>query len=257
VATHLSRHLYSSGHRITCVWSRNPEHSRHLAEKVGSRGISGEEPLPGGADFCLLAVPDRAIETLAARFAGYPGIWLHTAGAVPMVVLGRWFRDFGVLYPLQTLSTQRELSLKETPMLVEGSAGRVAQMIRNIAGSISDRVVEMDSGNRLLVHLAAVFANNFTNHMIYLAEEILKQNGLDTSLLAPILRETYLKLQEMPPSEAQTGPALRNDLSTLQRHLEGLKGHPEWEKLYTFISRDIQRSHYLPSMEPGSPDDQF
>jgi predicted short-subunit dehydrogenase-like oxidoreductase (DUF2520 family) len=242
VATHISRHLFSAGHSITCVWSRGKERAEKLAAEVGSRGGSSPGMVPGDADFYLLAVPDSAIPLMAEEFRGTPGIWIHTAGAVPMNVLAGCFREYGVLYPLQTLSADRPVALADTPLLVEGSGRPVTDRIAEVARSISGSVIEMDSPHRLVVHLAAVFANNFTNHMCSVAEQIMKARGADPALLLPLLRETFGKIEEMGPARAQTGPAVRNDQQTMHVHLEWLKRYPEWEKLYTFISRDIERS---------------
>jgi predicted short-subunit dehydrogenase-like oxidoreductase (DUF2520 family) len=242
VATHLSRDLHAAGHTIDCIWSRSQAHADRLASEFGSVGISDPELLPSNTDFCLVAVPDGVIYELTGKFKDQGGIWMHTAGAVSMDVLAGSFSRCGVLYPLQTLSSGRNVQLHDTPFLVEGSNQEVTRSIHTLASCISRTVIEMDSSQRLVVHLAAVFANNFSNHMVTIAKEILKQQKMDPSLLDPLLRETFSKMMEMGPENAQTGPAARMDHETIQKHLEWIKSHPEWEKLYTFISRDIMRS---------------
>jgi predicted short-subunit dehydrogenase-like oxidoreductase (DUF2520 family) len=207
---------------------------------VEGDGTSDPERVPLDADFYILSVSDEAIEEVAGIFAGASGIWMHTAGAVSIKLLEKNFSNSGVLYPLQTLSMDRPVSLKETPILVEGSSTWVSEQIMKLASSISNHVTGMDSNHRLAIHLAAVFANNFSNHMVSIAEQILEEHGAELSLLRPILMETFSKLETMGAEAAQTGPALRNDLQTMQKHLELLKDHPEWEKLYTFISRNIK-----------------
>ena len=257
VATHVSRHLHSVGHNITCIWSRTQERADRLAADVGGVGISDPGKVPSGADFYLVAVPDRAIPHVTGSYKGLDGIWMHTAGAVSMDVMEKDFEKFGVLYPLQTLTAERPVSLEDTPFLVEGSSQQVTRLIHTLASSISKTVIEMDSSRRMVLHLAAVFANNFSNHMVTIAEQILNENGGDLSLLAPILRETFLKIEEMGPESAQTGPAIRNDRVTMSKHLELLKAYPEWEKLYTFVSRGIERTRHSQSFDPESGDDQF
>ncbi len=257
MATHISRHLYARGHRISCIWSRTRERAELLADQVNAAGLTDLGKVPVGADFYLLAIPDRAIPQVASVFEGKEGIWMHTAGAVPMEVLGQFFKDYGVFYPLQTLSSERELSLVETPMLLEGSGSEVLHMIRSLALSVSGTVVELDSSHRLVLHMAAVFANNFSNHMVTIAGQILEEHDADLSLLEPILRETFAKIESMGPVRAQTGPAWREDHVTMQKHLELLKGHPEWKKLYTFVSRDIGRSRLNAAHDPKTGDDQL
>ena len=244
MATHVSRHLHLAGHNIVCVWARSEAKATILASDFEAIATSDPKKVPRDADFYILSVSDMAIEEVAGTFEGAPGIWMHTAGAVSMDFLEKNFTESGVLYPLQTLSKDRPVSLKETPILVEGSSARVSERIIELASSISNHVMGIDSYHRLVIHLAAVFANNFSNRMVSIAEQILKEKGGDISLLRPIILETFSKLDTMGAAEAQTGPALRNDHDTMQKHLELLKGHPEWEKLYTFISRDIRDGQF-------------
>jgi len=242
VALHVSRHLYLAGHQVSCIWSRSIDSARRVAAASGSVAVSDAEEVPGDADFYLIAVADKAIAEVAFRFSGRKGIWVHTAGAVGMDQLAGIFENYGVLYPLQTLSRQRQVSLDDTPFLVEGSSRAVLMKIHSLASSITERVVDMNSADRLTVHLAAVFANNFSNHMVTIATRIMEKNGGSFSMLEPLIRETFMKMRETNPADAQTGPAVRGDEETIRKHLELLKGNPDWQKLYTFISRDIERS---------------
>jgi len=256
VAFHISRHLHLAGQHVACIWSRTYEKARRVAAVSGSVALRSIEEIPGDADFYLLAVSDDAVPAVAELFTGRGGIWMHTAGAVSMDVLEGLFKDYGVLYPLQTLSFQRHLSLEDTPFLVEGSSEEVKVGINSLASVISRKVLEMDSADRLKVHLAAVFANNFSNHMAAIGTRLMEESGGESSLLDALLRETFLKMSERGPAAAQTGPALRGDKQSMKKHLELLKGHPEWEKLYTFVSRDIKRSHKSAN-DPKTEDDQF
>jgi len=241
VATHISRHLHSAGHTITCVFSRTLESSSKLAKELGSVGTTIPEEVPMSADFFIVCVPDKAVPEVVQKFRNRQGIWLHTAGALSMEVFERFQSHFGVLYPLQTLSKKRPVALDETPFLIEGSALDVTDNIKKLASTITQNVHEITTHSRLVIHLAAVFANNFSNHMVHLAQQILEEQDIDVKLLDPLLKETFIKMSEIGAAEAQTGPALRGDEKTMQKHLELLMKHPEWEKLYTFISRDIGR----------------
>jgi predicted short-subunit dehydrogenase-like oxidoreductase (DUF2520 family) len=242
VATHLSRHLHAQGHRIGCVWSRTLNPAKELAQELGTEACTSLSDIPEKADFFILAVPDGAIGTTAAGLRDRQGIWLHTAGAVSIDVFKPYFPEYGVMYPLQSLSKAKPLRLGNMPFLVEGSSAEVSEEILSLASSISGSTEIADSATRLFVHLAAVFANNFSNHMIHIAHEILKEHKLPVSMLNPLLEETYQKILSVGPKEAQTGPAVRDDQITMKKHTELLKSHPEWEKLYTFISREIDRS---------------
>jgi predicted short-subunit dehydrogenase-like oxidoreductase (DUF2520 family) len=242
VATHLSRHLHAQGHIIDCVWSRTEESARKLAESVNAPTVSTFRDLPREADFYLLAVPDDVIAKVAKEASDCQGIWLHTAGSLPMDVFEGLYAEYGVLYPIQTLSRERPVRLGNIPFLVEGSSPEVAEKVHKLALSISGRVQMADSNSRLSIHLAAVFANNFPTYLVHIAEQILKEKNLPVSMLDPLLEETFHKIDSMGAKDAQTGPAVRNDQLTMKRHRELLKNHPEWEKLYTFISREIDRS---------------
>jgi len=242
VSTHISRHFLSAGHRISCVYSRTEEAAQKLSGKLGVPGTSNLEEVPWEANFFIICVPDSAVAEVAEQLRGRKGIWLHTAGTLSMDVFEGISDEFGVLYPLQSLSKGRNIARGRIPFLVEASSLQVMERIRALACSVSERVEEVDSHMRLKVHLAAVFANNFSNHMVHVAQQILVEGNLDTGLLDLLLEETFQKLREMDSLSAQTGPAVRGDLETMNKHRELLKDHPEWEKLYTFISRDITRS---------------
>jgi predicted short-subunit dehydrogenase-like oxidoreductase (DUF2520 family) len=152
------------------------------------------------------------------------------------------FSEYGVIYPLQTLSSERPVKPGQIPYLVEGSSAEVSERIHALAKTLSGSVEVADSDIRQSIHLAAVFANNFPTHMVHIAEQILKQKNLPAGMLHPLLEETIHKIESLGATKAQTGPAVRNDQLTMKKHRELLKSHPEWEKLYTFISREIQRS---------------
>ena len=242
VSTHISRHFHSAGHQISCVYSRTEESAQRLSGELGVPGTSNMEKVPLEADFFILCVPDHTVAEVAEQLRGRKGIWLHTAGALSMEVFHGITNEFGVLYPLQSLSKDRNIQKGHIPFLIEASSLQVMERITALGLSISERVEEVDSHTRLKVHLAAVFANNFSNHMVHVAHQIFEEAKLDAGLLDLLLEETFRKLREMDSFSAQTGPAVRGDLETMNKHRELLKDHPEWEKLYTFISRDITRS---------------
>lgn len=241
VATHFSRHFFTRGHTISTIFSRTLQHAQTLASVVGARAIDRLEQVPDRSDFYLVCLPDGEVARTGELLKDRKGIWLHTAGAVPLDTLREAHPDCGVLYPLQSLSRGIPLSLREVPILIEGSSPQVTSRLMELAGEMSEEVHEMDSDHRLILHLAAVFANNFTNHMVRIAEEILQNAGADSRLILPLLKETFRKMEKTGAASAQTGPAIRGDRMTLQKHLQLLERYPEWKKLYTFISRDIGR----------------
>ncbi len=242
VSTHFSRHFYSRGHTISTIYCRTLRHAASLAAEVGAVGTDRLEEIPARSDFYLVCLPDAEVPRMGQLLRKCEGIWLHTAGAVPMEALREAHPKCGVLYPFQTISKERPLSLKGVPLLIEGSSAEVTAMIRELAEGMSDEVHERSSDQRLVIHTAAVFANNFTNHMIRIAEEVLRDAGEDAHLILPLLKETFGKAEAIGAAAAQTGPAIRGDSESLRKHLDILERYPEWKKLYTFISQDIGRS---------------
>ena len=242
VSTHISRHFHSAGHRISSVFSRTEASARRLAGDLGVPGTSNPEDVPTDADFYIIAVPDRAVVETGKQFSPAKGIWLHTAGSLSLDIFKNIFEHYGVLYPLQTLSRSRPIEPSQVPCLVEGSSPRVTASLMKLASSVYRSVVEATSEQRLVIHVAAVFTNNFSNHMVHIAKQLLSDQKIDPGLLDPLLQETFDKIMETGTEKGRTGPAVRGDQETIKKHIELLKGHPEWEKLYTFISRDIERS---------------
>ncbi len=242
VATHIARHLYAEGYTISCVYSRTAASAGRLAAELDAPGTSLPGEVPQEADFFIVCVPDREVAGVVKRFSSHEGTWVHTSGALSLDLFQDAQERCGVLYPLQTLSLQYPVDLEKVPFLVEGSSPGVTAAVKVLASHLSSSVHETTAAQRLVFHLAAVFANNFTNHMVHVAQKILDDAGLAEALIHPLLEETFMKMAEMGAAAAQTGPAVRGDQITLEKHLDLLKAYPEWEKLYTFISRDINRT---------------
>lgn len=242
VSTHISRHLHSAGHQISCIYSRTAESAGQLADELGVSGTAKMEDVPTEADFYIVALPDREVLPVAEKFRHTNGVWLHTAGAVSVDVFTGIFSRYGVMYPLQTLSRTSPLEPSLVPILVEGSSPEDTESIFKLARSVYDSVEVVDSHRRLVIHAAAVFANNFSNHMVHVARQLMAEQEINPALLDPLLEETFEKIKRQGTALGRTGPAIRGDHETMNKHIELLKGHPEWEKLYTFISRDIESS---------------
>ncbi len=188
------------------------------------------------ADVYLIAVKDEAIEQVASRLFGKKGLILHTSGSIPLKALGANPRR-GVLYPVQTFSKDRKLDWKKIPLALETSSGEDMTLLRELASQLSNHIWEIDSKKRKKLHLAAVFANNFSNHMFALAQELCQENQLDFDLVKPLIEETGSKVMTISPEEAQTGPARRHDLSVLADQSGQLDSQKE--EIYNLISKSI------------------
>jgi predicted short-subunit dehydrogenase-like oxidoreductase (DUF2520 family) len=243
VATQLGKALQKSRHVIKGVWSPSQSAFR-LASELNCPVFSDISEAPS-AELYILAVKDDAIEAVAQRLRPGKGLVVHTAGSVGMQVLSH-FENHGVLYPLQTLSMQKELSFEKIPLCVEASGPAAEELLVRVCRSLSGTVLTIDSEKRLALHVAAVFANNFAFYMSTVAADILNSRSLSFDLLKPLLEETFEKLHRADPSllkTLQTGPARRNDTSTLHRHLDYLSHHhPDYAELYRLLSNCIKQS---------------
>ncbi|MCL4482657.1 MAG: DUF2520 domain-containing protein, partial [Bacteroidetes bacterium] len=166
---------------------------------------------------------------------------VHTAGSVSMNILATVSKNYGVFYPLQTLSKQKEVDFSSVPICIEANSAENLAKLRALAAIISDQVVQVDSMQRKQLHLAAVFVSNFVNHFYSIGEKLLLEKQLDFDLLKPLIMETANKAMHHSPRTVQTGPAIRNNKTIMDHHLKMLEQHPEWQKLYELISRDISR----------------
>jgi predicted short-subunit dehydrogenase-like oxidoreductase (DUF2520 family) len=164
---------------------------------------------------------------------------VHTAAAVPAEVLKNVSRNYGVLYPLQTLRKE-QTNIPPIPFLVDGNSPDDLALVQDFAASLSGNVLVAGDELRLRMHVAAVFASNFTNHLYVLAEDFCKKEQLDFSLLLPLINETAHRLHDLPPRQSQTGPAIRNDRITIEKHLEVLNAYPELKAMYEHLTASIQ-----------------
>lgn len=241
VAWHLGAAL-ARHNTIDAVFSRQLHHAQQLAAITGGQAIDQSGQLPTGSDVYIIAVSDDAINSLCEALPPLKGLVVHTSGSVPITSLQR-FERHGVFYPFQTFSKQKAVCMEEVPILVEASNLSDLGLLRQVAASISKRVVEASSEQRLQLHIAAVFACNFTNHLYGIASDVLGKASLPFDLLHPLLHETTQKACSMNPHLAQTGPAVRGDGQVVNKHLMLLRDHPQWQQIYRIISLAIAGQH--------------
>ena len=194
------------------------------------------------ADVYVMAISDDQISDLSSSLPFNDRLVVHTSGGVSVNALAPQNRK-GVFYPLQTFSSGLSTNFKDIPICIEAENEADLELLQSIAECISEKVVTLPSEKRQKVHLAAVFVNNFTNHLYALAEDYLTNHDLDFSLLQPLIQETSEKIKTLSPMAVQTGPAKRGDQNTIQKHLELLKEHPELEEFYKLLSANISTKH--------------
>ncbi|TGE26036.1 DUF2520 domain-containing protein [Hymenobacter aquaticus] len=244
VARHLGPALARAGHTLTHVWSRTPASAAALAAEIpGALPTTSLDltTLPP-AGLYIICVPDGAVAGVlaAARFPA-AALVVHTAGALPLSVFDAvaGLRG-GVLYPLQTFSAGRQIDWPTVPLCVEAATAADQQGLLQVARSLSQVVEVVATPQRQTLHVAAVFACNFTNHLLGIGHALLQEAALPFALLAPLIQETVQKALDQPPFTVQTGPAVRHDAATLARHQAMLAPHPGWQQIYKQLTASIQ-----------------
>ena len=239
VATNLAHAFDKAGHSINQVISHNVENAKKLASKFGA--YYGDKPseMYKDSDFVILCVNDEAYASILESMpGGMHAIVCHTAGPVPIDILAKYGHDYGVIYPLQSLRKEEVKDLMEVPIFIEWSSKDVKYKVADLSDSISNKVKEVTSDDRAKYHLAAVFANNFSNLMYTIADDYLKAEGLDFKNLLPIIKETAERIKIGQPKDWQTGPAKRGDSAVIAKHL-GMILDPEVQSVYKKLSEFI------------------
>lgn len=229
------RHIY-----VVSRQQKRAQQFQQLSDKVVCLTYQGELPK---SDLTIIAVSDDAIMEVSEGLNCEESV-VHTAGSVGLEVFrGLEFQHIGFFYPLQTFSLTKQVDWQSIPIFINGSSNEFIEFLTSLAQKITSSVHQIDEDQKVALHLSAVFANNFSNFMFTIAQDILVQNKLSTELIVPLIEETISKLQVMPAVEAQTGPALRQDQSTISKHLARLATHPDWQRLYAYLTQSIQERH--------------
>ena len=226
------------------LFARNPERGGVVAGLAGCDWTSNPEALRRDADIYLIAVSDRAVAEVASSLPiPERAAVAHTAGSVPLEALPERFAHRAVFYPMQTFTKGRRVDFSAIPVFLETADPGFRTELEAFARTLSRTVRWADSARRGKVHLAAVFACNFVNHMYALGEEVVRSAGLDFEVLKPLIAETAAKACDArSPRDVQTGPAVRNDIPTQERHLALLDGNPTLQEIYTQISQEIWKT---------------
>ncbi len=244
VATALGIALFNTGINILEVFSPNISNSKLLAKRVKCNYIDNIEKINTASDLYIIATPDKEISGVITNLKGIAGIVTHTSGSQPLEILIGNNQRYGVFYPLQTFTKNKTVDFREVPICIEGSDNATSGLLIALANKISNNVVLLNSEQRQYLHLTAVAVNNFTNQLYYHAHTVLSEKGIDFSLLHPLIKETASKIREVNPAEAQTGPARRNDTSTIKKQLELLAEFPEFRDIYKLLSDQIIKNYY-------------
>lgn len=244
LATQLAPALQHAGHSIKAVYSRTLDAARELCQKLTNnihvQATDNIETLPA-TDVYIVAVADHALPTILAAWPerAKGGVVIHTAGSMPMQLLESVSAHFGVLYPMQTFSKEKSVDFKNIHIYIESNDAVSEKITKDIAFSLSNHVEFLPSAGRKHLHLAAVIACNFTNHLYELAFEYLSSHGIQPQCLLPLIDETTEKLHKVLPHDGQTGPARRGDDKVIGEHLSMLEDTPQLRDIYRMLSESI------------------
>lgn len=240
LATHLGKALHAAGHDMVQVFSRTMQSAETLASLLDAEPLTDMAQVRDDADVYIFSVKDSALEQLISQLCGgEKKVFLHTAGSMPMSVFKGMAQHYGVLYPMQTFSKQREVDFSIIPCFVEANDEFAQKQIEGMAREISGRVYELSSEDRKYLHLSAVFACNFANHCYAISQELLEEHGIPFDVMLPLINETAAKVHEMKPKDAQTGPAVRYDENVIDKQSKLLENHPHFKKVYDSMSKSI------------------
>jgi predicted short-subunit dehydrogenase-like oxidoreductase (DUF2520 family) len=240
VATVFAKLLFKHQHNIQQVYSRNILMANELAETVDAIGLNDISKITQEADLYIIAVADKAIESIVKQLQLSNQLVVHSAGSVAIEVLKQVSSNYGVLYPIQSI--RKEMGLDTPiPFAVDGSSIAIIELLKQLALSLSNKVVYHNNSQRLKLHVAAVFACNFVNYMYVQSAIFCEKEQLYFKVLQPLIEETANRLQSLHPTQVFTGPAVRGDVDTINKHLSLLEEHPQLQVLYKLLSEQIMQ----------------
>ena len=244
LATQLAMALAEKGIIVKQVFSRNLDSARELADKTGAAFTNDLSQLLAEADLYLIAVKDSAIQEVLENISlDESRMIVHTAGSVPMNILDGFSKNYGVFYPVQTFSKNRQIDFSDIPICIEANHPANLMELQELGEKLSGSVHQINTDDRKALHLAAIFTNNFVNHFYSIGENLLQNKKLNFDLLIPLIYETAEKIKSLPPAEAQTGPAKRNDQIIINAHIKMLQDQPDLQKIYRLMSESIFQFH--------------
>ena len=245
VAGALCREMYFASCNIELIVSESPKNGRSLAD-LCSASWSSELVFPNSSDVIIVSVPDHRLKGVLDKLNCQPETLVaHTAGSIGFDVFPEQLKRKGIFYPLQTFSKGRKVNFQGLPFLLESSDEQSSAILENLAESIGGKVYYVDNERRRILHLAAVFACNFTNHMLTVGKEVASNAGFTFEVLEPLIMETVSKAMDLGPENSQTGPAVRHDQNTIEKHLELLSFSPELQRIYSEMTQSIINYHNL------------
>ncbi len=244
IAWFFGTRLVTGRHNCRGVYSRNEEAARKMAETLLSEKYGAISDIKDGeADVCFLAVADNAISEVAAKLNFKNTILVHTAGSVSIDAICKAAKDQAILWPVYSILKNNMPGHRNIPCGWEANTDKAKKYVLSMAHAITDNLFEAKFEQRKWLHLSAVMSNNFVTHLLAIGERICSENQLPYSTLQPIIEQTFERLRNASPQTLQTGPAMRNDTSTINEQILLLSEHPYWKNVYESITASIQKGN--------------
>lgn len=241
LATQLGKSLKKAGVIICQVYSRTESSAKILGELLDTEWLTDITLLNDEADIYIFSVKDSALCELIPKVCKgrEDKLFLHTAGSMPMTCFAGVAQHYGVFYPMQTFSKTKDVSFEKIPVFIEGDSAGTESIIRRFSSKLSKRVITLSSADRKYLHLAAVWACNFSNYCYSVASDILSEHGIPFNVMLPLINETTEKIHKISPKDAQTGPAVRGDWNVMSQQLKLMNGRGDLQELYRILSQGI------------------
>jgi predicted short-subunit dehydrogenase-like oxidoreductase (DUF2520 family) len=239
VAEALCKEMFHAGFRIEVIVSETKVNGQPLADSCNATW-SSDLQFPGSTNIIIVAVPDHRLKTVLETLKCETGTLVaHTAGSIGLDVFPEHIKQKGVFYPLQTFTKDSKVNFTGLPFFLESSDDKSSEILKNLVESIHGKVHFVDTEQRRMLHLSAVFVCNFTNHMLTLGKEVVLKTGFPFDILYPLINETISKAIVLGPENSQTGPAVRLDRNTIEKQLELLSFSPELQRIYNEMTISI------------------
>jgi len=246
LAWHLAPAFDNIGHKVSLVYGRNKKNARALVDRLYNASFHKTLDFSStNINIIIITVNDIAISEIASEII-VPDhcLILHTSGSQPIQILEKSAANhIGVLYPLQTFTKNVKINFKEVPFFIESNSTMGEKILKSLLKNLSSNVYKLNSVQRSRLHLAAVFGANFSNHMLTITKSLMEKHDLNFQLVQVLIYSMFKKAFDNGPEKSQTGPAIRNDHDTMDIHYEMLQDTPEFQEIYTQISRNIMSYH--------------
>lgn len=244
MATFLALRLKEAGHPILQIISPQIQHAQTLADQVQAAATTDISQIRSDAEVVILAVPDDTLRQLADSLKLPHQTVIHTAGSVPASVLSGVSQKHACIWSIYSIQKEKTPTHRNIPMVVSSQDAKTLELAQNLAKDISDVVYMLDDTQKSWAHLGAVIANNFSNHLMVVCEQLMQDHHIPFELFRPIIQDTVEKLSQRSPKTLQSGPAIRGDEQTIKAQMDMLAAYPMFARLYEMLSRSIQEIHH-------------